>query len=661
MSTPTRWKWRRSLWFAAAGVTVCAAVVTGVVIRFSLQVRVDGGIASAPRPLARLEPATGQYYGVNLDWEHDSASAYAQRLGRAPAVYVAFVHFPLQPDDEPYLDSFVEQVLQQRGRALLTLEPTIDLQAVTEQMATDFVQRLAGYNERGVPVLVRFAQEMNGSWYSWGQQPTAYIRAFRLVADHVHRQAPESAMLWAPNYGSGYPFPGGPYEAEPDSPDFGLLDTNHDGKLDSRDDMYAPYYPGDDAVDWVGMTLYHWGDAWPGGKNIVPEPDKFVAQLSGTYNGASGDDRGLPNFYNIYSEVHGKPMAIPETAALYNTSIDTGDSELDIKRAWWRQVFSPEVALKFPDIKLINWFEWRKPEAEVGGAIIDWTATINPTMRDAFVSDLSAQPQLIFAPGAPGSPTPQPIPAQTQVPAGQSSTILPAPALEAAAAPTATTDFRRSVEFSGYQWWVRSAAELQGPGPNFFSDAPDHVWVDGEGRLHLRVAASADGRWYCVEVESSASPGYGTYQFTLDSRVDNLDPNVVAGFFTWSDDPAENHRELDIEFGVFGQPTDPGGRYTVQPYTSTNNVSLFKPPSSQTSAHAFEWSQQQVVFQSWTGVDNPSTGRANIIASHAFVGGVPEHSDEHVHMNVWLDAGKAPTDSEPVEIVVKQFAFTPAR
>jgi soluble lytic murein transglycosylase-like protein len=66
-------------------------------------------------------------------------------------------------------------------------------------------------------------------------------------------------MLWAPNYGGGYPFASGQYNALPGTSDFALLDTNHDGVLNMSDDPYLPYYPGDDAVDWVGMSLYHWG------------------------------------------------------------------------------------------------------------------------------------------------------------------------------------------------------------------------------------------------------------------------------------------------------------------------------------------------------------------------------------------------------------------
>ena len=87
-------------------------------------------------------------------------------------------------------------------------------------------------------------------------------------------------------------------------------------------------------------------------------------------------------------------MAITETAALYNPSVG-GPSELAIKQAWWRQVFSTNTFSGFPRIKMINWFEWRKFESETG-CIIDWTVTSNPELAGAFVSELPLD-RLIFA------------------------------------------------------------------------------------------------------------------------------------------------------------------------------------------------------------------------------------------------------------------------
>jgi len=179
-------------------------------------------------------------------------------------------------------------------------------------------------NQQGVGVFVRFAHEMNGSWYPWSQQPELYVQRFRAMADALHAASPSIAMVWAPNYGGGYPFRGGASEALPGTPHFAPLDTNSDGRLDMHDDPYAPYYPGDDAVDWAGMSLYHWGTKHPWGENVAPASAKFMQQLTGLYHGGQ-NDQALPDFYHEYGVRRGKPIAIAETAALFNTERSTTD------------------------------------------------------------------------------------------------------------------------------------------------------------------------------------------------------------------------------------------------------------------------------------------------------------------------------------------------
>lgn len=343
-----------------------------------------GGPGRAP-----LEPASGAWFGVNLDWENDSPGAYANRLGRAPAVYVEFAAFPIDEGGGARLDEVIDQVAGVGGMALLTLEPHGGLGAVTPAVAAELGDRLAGYNRRGVPVLVRFAHEMNGSWYPWSQQPAEYVHAFRTVADAVHRRAPGTATVWAPNYGGGYPFAGGPFEATPGTPAFASLDTDADGRLSMADDPYAPYYPGDDAVDWVGMSLYHWGSAYPWGENELPEPGKFVAQLTGEYRGANGDDTAVPDFSAEWSVGRGKPLAVTETAAFHAPGRGGADAA-EIKRQWWAQVLDPAARQRVPRLAMVNWFEWDKEEREVGGRV-DWTVTREPALARSFDAALGAQ------------------------------------------------------------------------------------------------------------------------------------------------------------------------------------------------------------------------------------------------------------------------------
>lgn len=320
---------------------------------------------------ALVPPQGRAWFGMNLDWGSETIGEVSDRLGVTPAVWVQFVRFPLTDADRGNLAGFFEQVGTAGAHGLLTLEPHDGLDSVTPGAAAELAGVLdAAWTDHGVATFVRFAHEMNGSWYPWSQRPDEYVRAFRLVAEAVHDGSPASAMVWAPNEGAGYPFSGGAFEAAPGSPEAAALDTDGNGALTRADDPYAPYWPGDDAVDWVGMSLYFWGLEYPWGENELAPAGRFAAQLTGRETGAHDDEVPLPDFYATYAEGHDKPMAIIETAALYDPE-GTGPDEATLKRSWFEQVFSAETRDAFPRIGMINWFEWRKHEPEVD-AIVDW-------------------------------------------------------------------------------------------------------------------------------------------------------------------------------------------------------------------------------------------------------------------------------------------------
>lgn len=355
--------------------------------------------------LARVGPSSGVWVGTNLDWGTETVADMTSRLGSPPAVLVSFVSFPLALADITNLQAAVGQARDAGAVLIATLQPSGGLSTVTDQAATDLADRLAAYGAEGVPTIVRFAHEMNGAWYSWSQDPTAYIAAFRRVADAVHATAPTAAMLWAPNQGEGYPYAGGQYEAKPGSQAVHVLDTNGDGLLDPGDDPYAPYWPGAAYVDWVGMSLYHWGTTYPWGANTVPAADKFAQLVSGS-TPTSGVP--VPNFYADYAERYDKPLAIVETAAFYRPG-GGGAAESAIKAAWLAQVFSAETRARFPLLRIVNWFEWRKYEAEVS-AVVDWRIAADPSLRTSFLAAMTngfrLGPAVPKAAPAQGCPTP---------------------------------------------------------------------------------------------------------------------------------------------------------------------------------------------------------------------------------------------------------------
>jgi len=124
----------------------------------------------------------------------------------------------------------------------------------------------------------------------------------------------------------------------------------------------------------------------------------------------------------------------------------------------------------------------------------------------------------------------------------------------------------RRVNFSCYDWWVKSSSAPVVPGPNYFSDSTNNVWLDLQGRLHLRITRRSN-QWQCAEIVTKRTFGYGSYRFELDSSADSLNANAVLGLFTWSDDPAYTHREIDIECARWGSPADANNaQYVLQPW-----------------------------------------------------------------------------------------------
>ncbi|EGG02861.1 uncharacterized protein MELLADRAFT_57043 [Melampsora larici-populina 98AG31] len=98
---------------------------------------------------------------------------------------------------------------------------------------------------------------MQGTWNPYGFQPTAFIALWRRMYPIIKAASPTTAIAWAPNTGQSYPY--GQSTANLSPADLALLDTNKDGQVNNSDDPYLPYYPGDDMVDWIGIstcTLY---------------------------------------------------------------------------------------------------------------------------------------------------------------------------------------------------------------------------------------------------------------------------------------------------------------------------------------------------------------------------------------------------------------------
>src|SRR3954469_15513025 len=181
------------------------------------------------------------YVGASVEgWLSDpaAADAFTEATGVSPSVAMYFYDFGGR------VDSAALKRLSDSGRLpMMTWEPwnhtppsanPYSLQAIA---AGQFDAYLSAQGEAlaavGAPVAVRFAHEMNGSWYPWGQgvngnTPADYVAAYQHVHD-VITAAGATNVIWVWSPITVISRPGVPL---------------------------APLYPGDGYVDWVGLSVY---------------------------------------------------------------------------------------------------------------------------------------------------------------------------------------------------------------------------------------------------------------------------------------------------------------------------------------------------------------------------------------------------------------------
>jgi hypothetical protein len=206
------------------------------------------------------------------------------------------------------------------------------------------------------------------------------------------------------------------------------------------------------------------------------------------------------------------------------------------------------------------------------------------------------------------------------------------------------------LQFGGMAWGIRKTAGPTDPGPNTFESAPDHIWVDAQGALHLTLKKKGEV-WYATEAMAKKDTGYGTYRFELSGSAGALDPNIVFGFFTWDRNTPPYNRELDIEISKWGDPAIQPLWFTVQPYDVPGRQASFALPPAKRYSFEMRWEPGSVSYQAWAdGVP---------LASWKFSGDVPEPGRARLRLNMWLFRGKAPAGTGPYEVVVSNFSFQP--
>lgn len=209
----------------------------------------------------------------------------------------------------------------------------------------------------------------------------------------------------------------------------------------------------------------------------------------------------------------------------------------------------------------------------------------------------------------------------------------------------------RRIPFAGQSWVVKKNEEARvGPGPNYFSDSEENVFVDGQGRLHLRIVQRGN-RWETAEVISSMAVGPGTYEFELEP-VAGLDSQVVFGAFSWADAQRINGEVDFLEIG-FGKANG-NSQYVVQPHDEPGHLHRFTLPSGAGTVHKAVWTPSGVQFSS-------AASSGELIEEWEFLGDVtlPPEGTMNLRFNLWLAQGRSPRGDGELEVVIRDARFTP--
>jgi len=184
----------------------------------------------------------------------------------------------------------------------------------------------------GQPFFLRFAWEMNGSWFGWGvgnngNTTADYVAMWRHVHDiFTSVGATNASWVWCPNIDPGN----------------NLANLNE-------------LYPGANYVDWTCLDGYNGNVPWTSFRDLFASSYDRITQLA-------------PD----------KPMIIGEVG-----STETGGS----KAQWINDMFT-SLPSRFPNIRGLLWFD--KNESGPGGHS-DWPLESSTSAQTAFATNINTQ------------------------------------------------------------------------------------------------------------------------------------------------------------------------------------------------------------------------------------------------------------------------------
>ncbi|BCM89850.1 endoglucanase H [Abditibacteriota bacterium] len=273
--------------------------------------------------------ALGAYYFSNgrcAPGDADAVSAFKAQTGRNPAVWMIYQSW-MGWNEFPSAQA-------KRARALgstlmVTWEPWAgnndsrnwNCQDVVAGRYDGLIRSYArAVKFAGVPVMIRFAHEMNGDWYPWGtayngycqrtnnNSPAMFVGMWKHVVSVFRKEGALNAKwVWSPNI---------------------LYTNDYNDQTQQERDLFS-LYPGDAWVDWVGVSVYNDG---------ARRPWRSFSSL-------------FDPTYRALTQLCAKPMMIAELGVT-----EQGAPQGQTKAAWLEQALLSDIPQRYNRVRLVTYF-----------------------------------------------------------------------------------------------------------------------------------------------------------------------------------------------------------------------------------------------------------------------------------------------------------------
>lgn len=302
---------------------------------------------------AKLEPRSGVYSGIVSDGNGDPEIGKPEIFHHDFGVYSSYLEFD---DFQIDLNKPSSYIIPEKDCLNQVPWNVVDINLVLDDANNEYIKKtldnIADYNK---PTIIRFGAEMNIG--TLGDSPTAFVKAFRKIANIIHSSYPNFAIMWSPN-------------------DNGSLDR-----------PFWYYYPGDEYVDWIGVSSFSKKDfltslLFEDGSEVITSREAQIYFTLGDFGYTTNSLKYITNF--MTDNNINKPLAISEGGVVSRVSYPTSGfddrwGETRIRNMYWY------AAMRYPQLKSIVYFN-HDMETEVIGFDLEFKPNYQTIMEEAMQS-----------------------------------------------------------------------------------------------------------------------------------------------------------------------------------------------------------------------------------------------------------------------------------